>query len=126
MGAAVIGARRARSSTIRRRLFASVNVGLRHDAEDRDSLNEKLEAPPGFEPGMEVLQTSALPLGDGADRKRILRGENTASYQTPTSRSRMRGSALLFSLPSLWYDKDFYLSAGALAEADLRAGITQW
>ena len=28
-----------------------------------------LEAPPGFEPGMEVLQTSALPLGDGADRK---------------------------------------------------------
>ena len=29
---------------------------------------EKLEAPPGFEPGMEVLQTSALPLGDGAAR----------------------------------------------------------
>ncbi len=28
----------------------------------------RLEAPPGFEPGMEVLQTSALPLGDGADR----------------------------------------------------------
>src|SRR6185369_1838336 len=28
----------------------------------------KLEAPPGFEPGVEVLQTSALPLGDGADR----------------------------------------------------------
>ena len=27
---------------------------------------EKLEAPPGIEPGMEVLQTSALPLGDGA------------------------------------------------------------
>jgi hypothetical protein len=27
-----------------------------------------LEAPPGFEPGMEVLQTSALPLGDGAGR----------------------------------------------------------
>jgi hypothetical protein len=25
-----------------------------------------LEAPPGFEPGMKVLQTSALPLGDGA------------------------------------------------------------
>ena len=30
---------------------------------------KKLEAPPGFEPGMEVLQTSALPLGDGADMK---------------------------------------------------------
>src|SRR5688572_6974032 len=28
-----------------------------------------LEAPPGFEPGMEVLQTSALPLGDGALRE---------------------------------------------------------
>ena len=28
----------------------------------------KLEAPPGFEPGIEVLQTSALPLGDGADQ----------------------------------------------------------
>ena len=27
---------------------------------------EKLEAPPGIEPGVEVLQTSALPLGDGA------------------------------------------------------------
>ena len=25
-----------------------------------------VEAPPGIEPGMEVLQTSALPLGDGA------------------------------------------------------------
>jgi hypothetical protein len=30
---------------------------------------EKMEAPPGFEPGMEVLQTSALPLGDGAVRR---------------------------------------------------------
>ena len=26
-----------------------------------------MEAPSGFEPEMEVLQTSALPLGDGAD-----------------------------------------------------------
>ena len=30
---------------------------------------KRLEAPPGFEPGMEVLQTSALPLGDGAGRR---------------------------------------------------------
>src|SRR5262245_318946 len=29
-----------------------------------------MEAPPGFEPGMELLQSSALPLGDGADRQR--------------------------------------------------------
>ena len=28
-----------------------------------------MEAPPGIEPGMEVLQTSALPLGDGAELK---------------------------------------------------------
>ena len=34
-----------------------------------------LEAPPGFEPGMEVLQTSALPLGDGAGRKLDCTGE---------------------------------------------------
>ena len=36
-----------------------------------------MEAPPGFEPGMEVLQTSALPLGDGA-----------VSCETPTSRKK--------------------------------------
>ena len=29
-----------------------------------------MEAPPGIEPGMEVLQTSALPLGDGAELMR--------------------------------------------------------
>jgi hypothetical protein len=28
-------------------------------------LTLEVEVPPGFEPGMEVLQTSALPLGDG-------------------------------------------------------------
>ncbi len=33
----------------------------------------KLEAPPGFEPGIEVLQTSALPLGDGADQECAVR-----------------------------------------------------
>src|SRR3954467_8089820 len=46
-----------------------------------------MEAPPGFEPGMEVLQTSALPLGDGAGRTscfgagesgRVLEGATTA------------------------------------------------
>jgi hypothetical protein len=40
-------------------------------------LNWKLEAPPGFEPGMEVLQTSALPLGDGAGRKPQIVQENS-------------------------------------------------
>ena len=32
-----------------------------------------MEAPPGFEPGVEVLQTSALPLGDGAPWVEIAR-----------------------------------------------------
>jgi hypothetical protein len=35
-----------------------------------------LEAPPGFEPGVEVLQTSALPLGDGAWRSEKLTGKS--------------------------------------------------
>ena len=33
-----------------------------------ENTDVSLEAPPGFEPGIEVLQTSALPLGDGADQ----------------------------------------------------------
>src|SRR5580765_2558170 len=33
-----------------------------------DSSQVMVEAPPGFEPGVEVLQTSALPLGDGASK----------------------------------------------------------
>src|SRR5215203_3955599 len=39
-----------------------------------------LEAPPGFEPGMEVLQTSALPLGDGAGRTRLYEGIRPRDY----------------------------------------------
>ena len=38
----------------------------------------ELEAPPGFEPGMEVLQTSALPLGDGAGWN-CVRGKDQAA-----------------------------------------------
>jgi hypothetical protein len=44
------------------------NLKGRHRAE------LELEAPPGFEPGVEVLQTSALPLGDGASRSGVLDG----------------------------------------------------
>src|SRR5574339_602172 len=40
----------------------------------RGPRGSELEAPPGFEPGMEVLQTSALPLGDGAGRNSIVQG----------------------------------------------------
>jgi hypothetical protein len=35
------------------------------------SYQGKVEAPPGFEPGVEVLQTSALPLGDGAPWRKV-------------------------------------------------------
>src|SRR6476619_675722 len=45
-------------------------VRLRCSGRKRSLLLMKMEAPPGFEPGMEVLQTSALPLGYGADRTR--------------------------------------------------------
>ena len=35
---------------------------------DQSISSGEMEAPSGFEPEMEVLQTSALPLGDGADQ----------------------------------------------------------
>ena len=38
----------------------------------------KLAAPSGFEPEMEVLQTSALPLGDGAPKN-----QNGGSFDPP-------------------------------------------
>ena len=49
-------------------LRVAVAVLVRYRRRKCDDLLMKLEAPPGFEPGVEVLQTSALPLGDGADR----------------------------------------------------------
>jgi len=63
-------------STLAARETLGSNLGSRmkrfdcasEEQTERNS-EENLEAPPGFEPGMEVLQTSALPLGDGADRK---------------------------------------------------------
>jgi hypothetical protein len=48
----------------------------------------RLEAPPGFEPGMEVLQTSALPLGDGAGRIRLYEGIPAAGYGRLQQRER--------------------------------------
>ncbi|GEM_PF-6410930 len=38
-----------------------------------------LEAPPGFEPGIRVLQTPALPLGHGAAGPRSVRGGKVAA-----------------------------------------------
>ena len=48
--------------------LGTLRNGARREAQTRRAnFLRILEAPPGFEPGMEVLQTSALPLGDGAD-----------------------------------------------------------
>ena len=44
-----------------------------------DDCRFELEAPPGFEPGIEVLQTSALPLGDGAGRN-CVQGDSGRVY----------------------------------------------
>ena len=67
------------------RLDDAVGIVARQTGTVSDSEHAKLlkrmEAPPGFEPGMEVLQTSALPLGDGAVRTevRVIRGEKTGA-----------------------------------------------
>ena len=59
-----------------------------------------LEAPPGIEPGMRVLQTRALPLGYGADgagngaRTRHLSLGKAALYQMSYSRKLVPQSGL--------------------------------
>ena len=50
-----------------------------------------LEAPPGFEPGMEVLQTSALPLGDGADREGRAQPRRPPATKKPAKAGLCRG-----------------------------------
>ena len=52
-----------------------------------DSNNLGLEAPSGFEPEMEVLQTSALPLGDGADQ--MLCGSRSMMPPSLAARARL-------------------------------------
>ena len=50
-----------------------MSLSLRNTDSDAAVRSESVavveEAPPGFEPGMKVLQTSALPLGYGARKK---------------------------------------------------------
>jgi hypothetical protein len=53
----------ARDGTV---LGHSASIAVNDDDRNGQFIGEKVEAPPGFEPGVEVLQTSALPLGDGA------------------------------------------------------------
>src|SRR3954464_15678088 len=60
------------------------------EQETRESLWDGREAPPGFEPGVEVLQTSALPLGYGAGTQ-----EDPAGPQySPDSRPRNNPGAV--------------------------------
>ena len=47
-------------------LGQSTAIAVNDDDRTDQFIEESVEAPPGFEPGVEVLQTSALPLGDGA------------------------------------------------------------
>src|SRR5687767_1159966 len=64
--------------------FAKATVGNL-----RVSYERRLEAPPGFEPGMEVLQTSALPLGDGApltgSRARLTTSAKATAVKKPST-----------------------------------------
>jgi hypothetical protein len=53
----------ARNGTI---LGQSAPIAVNDDDRIDQFIEQVVEAPPGFEPGVEVLQTSALPLGDGA------------------------------------------------------------
>ncbi len=63
-----------------------------------------MEAPPGFEPGMEVLQTSALPLGDGAKKNqhrmlisRVEEMERETGFEPATSTlARLHSTTELF------------------------------
>ena len=59
---------------------------------------ESLEAPPGFEPGMEVLQTSALPLGDGAGRNRLYEGSSGRELEAATTARRRADRYHRFSI----------------------------
>ena len=74
----------------------------------RASHERRVEAPPGFEPGMEVLQTSALPLGDGADRMRVL--QNDEHRIVPDAHGPIKDPSRDHGRPSRaapdpWYDR---------------------
>ena len=51
---------------------------------------EGLEAPPGFEPGVEVLQTSALPLGDGAPQNGARARGRARDFESTVGAVRLR------------------------------------
>lgn len=57
---------------------------------------------------MEVLQTSALPLGDGADRERILGPREHRIVPDASQPIKDAGRRSLSRALALWYDDGFY------------------
>ena len=80
-----------------------------------------MEAPSGFEPEMEVLQTSALPLGDGADRKRIPRAREHRIVPDAPQAIKAPSRACLSRCGRVWYNSFFYPASGnnSVVECDL-------
>src|SRR5262252_3815230 len=78
----------------------------------------KLEAPPGFEPGVEVLQTSALPLGDGAFQLTAEKTDGSVSGPGDPNDSVQRGGEEKSSSLAV-RRRAFGASAGQLLPASL-------
>lgn len=77
----------------------------------RASRERRVEAPPGFEPGMEVLQTSALPLGYGASLRweRSVRGGGELERETgfePATSTLARSHSTTELFPLMPSDRD--------------------
>ena len=98
-----------------RGLFGAIrNRATRRQTNKRANLLMILEAPPGFEPGMEVLQTSALPLGDGAGRNRSVRGYSGRVYRRRQQRViRQVSEAIIHTIRSERAEASHILAHGA-------------
>ena len=87
---------------------------------------QEMEAPPGFEPGMEVLQTSALPLGDGAGRTSIMQGNPAACYARRQQRSGESNASIIRYSPANQHpvrpERSRRRSGGGVKAASRRAG----
>ena len=62
-----------------------------------------LEVPPGFEPGIEVLQTFALPLGYGTIFNYSLKGNDSKGIWTPVTAVKGRCLNRLTMEPGICY-----------------------
>ena len=78
---------------------------------------KRLEAPPGFEPGMEVLQTSALPLGDGAGWNYLLVQESPAASQAQGQQRAQQPVRCVISVRRLERETGFEPATSTLARS---------